>query len=253
MKLPKLKTRTKIVLTFLYALLVFSLLPPITAFFSTVFVIFVAFRIDPKILGVVAIVLLLSIPALQYFEQNDRAEEVAVYVYFLLVTIVVLQILNAKDESSGEWIGNRRSAQKKKIDPIVIPERITYTKGGVTYAKKMTIPQRGQVETPVVKEIKSKIIRDIEKEEYIPPHRLAEHQATPVDDDGIPLRLSLPERLKLLSEKKRAGLQAVKPTLEDLNKLKVESEKLKAQRESYREIRTRYPVSDTKAIQNDWD
>jgi hypothetical protein len=249
MKLPKLKTRTKIVLTFLYALLVFSFLPPMTAFFSTVFVIFVAFRIDPRILGVVAIILLFSIPALQYFDQNEHAEEVAVYVYFLLVTIVVLQILHAKDESGGEWIGSRKNKQKKKIDPIVIPERITYTKGGVTYVKKISTGRPAQQEPPVVKEIKSKVIRDIEKEEYIPPHRLAEHTTAPVDAQGIPLHLSLPERLKLLSEKKRSELRSVKPSIEDLNTLKVESEKLKADRE----MRTHNPVSDTKAIRNDWD
>jgi hypothetical protein len=55
--------------------------------------------------------------------------------------------------------------------------------------------------------------------------------------------------LKLLSEKKRSELRSVKPSIEDLNTLKVESEKLKADRE----MRTHNPVSDTKAIRNDWD
>lgn len=246
-RLPRVKTRTKVFIVLFGIFLLWTLTPPVPAFFVSLFLLFVSFRIDPKILGAVAILLLVSIPLLQYFEMNDRAEEVAVYVYFLLVTIVVLQILSTRKENTGEWIGQDKSPAKKKVDPIVVPERITYTKGGVTYVKK-TEPKR-PTHPHVVKEVKSQIIRDIEKNERIPPHRLAEKDEMPNDDNGIPLHLSLPERLKALSEMKRAQLQTVKPTLEDLNKLKVESDKLQADRE----MRTRNPRSDTKAIQNDWD
>ena len=64
-----------------------------TAFFFVVFAAFLLFKIDAKYTGQAAIVCLIFIPLLQLWHREAQAEQVVVYVYFLLVITVVLQIV----------------------------------------------------------------------------------------------------------------------------------------------------------------
>ena len=64
-----------------------------------VFTFFLLFKIDSKYTGQAAIACLIVIPLLQLWHREAQAEQVAVYVYFLLVITVVLQIISLARES----------------------------------------------------------------------------------------------------------------------------------------------------------
>jgi glycerol-3-phosphate acyltransferase PlsY len=81
-------------------------------FFLALFFIFWVFRFDTKYLGYVAITLLVSIPALQYFKHDSWAEQIAVYVYFLLCIIVAIQIIDF--QKSDENIENKITGELEK-------------------------------------------------------------------------------------------------------------------------------------------
>lgn len=66
---------------------------PTTAFFWSVFLLWATWRLDARIIGAVALAFLVTIPALLYIGQDIRAEQLAVYVYFLLAITVVLEII----------------------------------------------------------------------------------------------------------------------------------------------------------------
>ncbi|MDO8492284.1 MAG: hypothetical protein Q7S34_01425 [bacterium] len=78
----------------------------VTAFFWTIFLVWWAFRLDSRILGWIAIAFLVLIPVTQYFDADERAEQIAVYVYFLLVIVVTLQIIEFRREGKGETLVN---------------------------------------------------------------------------------------------------------------------------------------------------
>lgn len=72
------------------------------AFLWTVFLLWWAFRLDARILGGIAIAFLVAIPIAQSFGADAKAEQLAVYVYFLMVMVVTLQIIEYRRESRGE-------------------------------------------------------------------------------------------------------------------------------------------------------
>lgn len=65
-----------------------------TAFFWTIFLVWAAWRLDARYVGAAAIVLLIVIPILLSTPYDWLAEQVAVYVYFLLVITVALQTID---------------------------------------------------------------------------------------------------------------------------------------------------------------
>lgn len=68
--------------------------PPETALLWSVFLIWLTFRLDERILGGIAILFLICIPVLLALGHDARAEQMAVYVFFLLCMTVALQIFN---------------------------------------------------------------------------------------------------------------------------------------------------------------
>jgi hypothetical protein len=75
---------------------------PETAFLWTVFLAWWAFRFDSRILAGVAMAFLVGTAVASAFHADARAEQLAVYVYFLLVMVAALQILEYRREGGGE-------------------------------------------------------------------------------------------------------------------------------------------------------
>lgn len=98
--LPHFTKRTKILIS-LFGLPLMLILP-VGWFFVALFVYFYVLQIDTKYLGMLAIALLISIPIFQYVHLDDRAEQMAVYVYYLLCGIVAIQILSPSDHNDTE-------------------------------------------------------------------------------------------------------------------------------------------------------
>ncbi|MBU4216806.1 hypothetical protein L6270_03190 [Candidatus Parcubacteria bacterium] len=72
------------------------------------FLLFLVYQWDNRAIAFVAIILLAACPFLIYFKKNDWAELVAIYAYYFLVIMVVLQIVEYKLEQ-------RRANMLKKI------------------------------------------------------------------------------------------------------------------------------------------
>lgn len=60
------------------------------------FLAFALYDWDNRVIGVMALIFLVSCPFLLSFEQDALAEQMAVYAYFFLVMTVVLQIIEYK-------------------------------------------------------------------------------------------------------------------------------------------------------------
>lgn len=91
--------------------LLFLLIPFTGAFFTSIFLAWLVFRLDSRIIAGVAIVFLVCIPILLSMGLETRAEEIAVYVYFLLVITVVLQIaeyIRDRKVSPGNMSGKKQ-------------------------------------------------------------------------------------------------------------------------------------------------
>ncbi len=65
-----------------------------TAFFWTIFLIWAAWRLDARWVGIVALMLLIVLPILLALGQDVWAELLAVYVYFLMTITVALQAID---------------------------------------------------------------------------------------------------------------------------------------------------------------
>ncbi len=82
---------------YLFALLFLASLwffaPSISTFFISIGVVWWLLRIDARILAGVGILFLASIPVLLLLNQNLRAEQLATYVFALMVIVLVLQII----------------------------------------------------------------------------------------------------------------------------------------------------------------
>ncbi len=90
-----------------FAASLWNVVAPTTAFFWTVFLVWWVFRLDSRIIGGVALAFLTSIPILLSLQMDVKAEQFAVYVYFLLAMTVVLQILEFRREKPREiWQGS---------------------------------------------------------------------------------------------------------------------------------------------------
>lgn len=72
----------------------------VSALLWALFLAFLIYRWDNRILGAMAILLLVACPILLALSQQAWAEQVAVWAYFLLVMTVVLQIVEFKRESN---------------------------------------------------------------------------------------------------------------------------------------------------------
>jgi hypothetical protein len=93
----------------------FLFAPFTTAFFITIFLIWLVFQLDSRIIASVAIVFLICIPFLLTFGQDARAEQIAVYAYFLLAITVALQIVEFKRE------GIRKQKAESVPKPATVP------------------------------------------------------------------------------------------------------------------------------------
>ena len=94
------------------------LVPPITAFFWTLFLVWAVFKLDSRVIGTGALTLLIMIPlALSTVMYEWIAEQLAVYVFYLLCITVALQILELRRGSdTNEDIPLPPS---KKVTPLV--------------------------------------------------------------------------------------------------------------------------------------
>lgn len=90
--------------TILIVVLLWMIVSPITAFFWTLFLIFAAFKLDSRIIGIGAITLLIIIPIALSTELYEwMAEQLAVYVFYLLCITVAVQMLELyRDGDAGE-------------------------------------------------------------------------------------------------------------------------------------------------------
>lgn len=81
-------------ITAFVVLMLWLLVSPVTAFFWSLFLIWAVFKLDSRIIGFGAITLLVIIPIVLSTDLYEwRAEQLAVYVYYLLCITVTLQIL----------------------------------------------------------------------------------------------------------------------------------------------------------------
>ena len=74
----------------------FLFIPFITAFLISLFLVWLVFHFDSRIVAGVAIAFLVTIPILLSLGQDGQAEQIAVYAYFLLAITVALQIIEFK-------------------------------------------------------------------------------------------------------------------------------------------------------------
>ncbi len=74
--------------------------PGVYTFFISVLIVWAAFRLDSRMVAGSALALLVLIPVLLATDNQDKAEQFAVYVFFLLSITVVLQILETLREPS---------------------------------------------------------------------------------------------------------------------------------------------------------
>ena len=83
--------------TMLVVILLWTLVSPVIAFFWTLFLLAITFRLDSKMFGVGALILLILIPITQLKEEWSLvSEQLAIYVFYLLCIVVVLQLLEIK-------------------------------------------------------------------------------------------------------------------------------------------------------------
>ena len=74
------------------SVILFTTLPAAVALGLLVFVVFTAYNLSSKYLSILSLVFLSSIPILLYFGYEGIGEEFAVYVYFLLIIVVALEL-----------------------------------------------------------------------------------------------------------------------------------------------------------------
>lgn len=79
------------------------------------FLTFLFYRFDSRVIGVLAILSLITCPILLSLEMQAEAEQMAVYAYFFLVMTVVLQIVEFKRDE--------RSEPREKEKTISLPKR----------------------------------------------------------------------------------------------------------------------------------
>lgn len=102
---------------------------PITAFFWSLFLVWVVFQLDSRIIGVGALTLLVVIPIVLSTDLYEyMAEQLAVYVFFLLCITVALQILEL-----------RRDDSVPKIEQIHLPKN-TKAKQKINRSHDITLP-----------------------------------------------------------------------------------------------------------------
>jgi hypothetical protein len=82
------------------------------AFLLTIFLAWLVFRMDPRYLAGAAIVLLLAIPILLSQDLEPQAEQTAVYAFFLLCMVVVLQLT--------EYVRSQRTEKAVPTVPVRI-------------------------------------------------------------------------------------------------------------------------------------
>jgi len=105
--------------TICIVLLLWFLFSPVTAFFWTLFLIWAVFRLDARIIGVGALTLLIMIPitlSLPLYEW--MAEQLAVYVFYLLSITVALQMIEL-------WRNPEKGDEKNKFPRSFLPKSLT--------------------------------------------------------------------------------------------------------------------------------
>jgi len=112
-------------------LLLWFLVSPTTAFFWTIFLVWWAFRLDARIVGGVALAFLVCIPIFLFLHMEERAEQFAVYVYFLLIITVALQII--------EYWRDQRYVLSPKLTPPPL-HGVVKISPPVTFESPMPMP-----------------------------------------------------------------------------------------------------------------
>jgi peptidoglycan/LPS O-acetylase OafA/YrhL len=93
------------------------------AFFIALLFLFLLLEIDSRILIFFALLFLLSCPFLLFFEQEFRAEQMAIYAYYLLFIGTVLALIESRRES-------KQDAVKQKVKKIRVAKRRVYEETG---------------------------------------------------------------------------------------------------------------------------
>lgn len=104
--------------TMLVVILLWALVSPVTAFFWTLFLLAVTFRLDSQMFGIGALILLILIPITQLKEEwSPASEQLAVYVFYLLCIVVVLQLLEIKRKPDTTREPSLVSEPELRTDP----------------------------------------------------------------------------------------------------------------------------------------
>ena len=74
------------------SVILFAFLPASLALGLLIFIVFTAYNLSSKYLSILSLALLSAIPILLYFGYEGISEEFAVYVYFLLIVVVALEL-----------------------------------------------------------------------------------------------------------------------------------------------------------------
>jgi hypothetical protein len=109
--------------TLLIAALMWLFLPWAYALFLTITMVWVAFRLDSRIIGGVALAFLLAIPALLLFGWQAQAETIAVYVFALLCITVLLQLVEFATQSKE---APARPLALTDVQPKITPYQVRY-------------------------------------------------------------------------------------------------------------------------------
>ena len=143
-------------------LLLWLLVSPTTAFFWTLFIVWAVFRLDSRMIGIGALVLLVLIPITLSFKRFEgMSEQLAIYVFFLFCITVALQILELRHEP--------KERQAKPFTTGRETEVVTMVSAKSRFQLPMQLPRRAprtpkpQETTPAVSAPPISVIKPVKK------------------------------------------------------------------------------------------
>jgi hypothetical protein len=107
------------------------LMSPLYAVFLTVFFVWLALGLDPRIVGGVALLFLVAIPPLLYLGQQAQAEQLANFAFILLSMTVLLQIFELMAVPQLRAYPQYRNRIGSDIRPRFIPYHVLWERARV--------------------------------------------------------------------------------------------------------------------------
>ena len=103
------------------SVILFSTLPTPVALGALIFVVFTAYNLSSKYLSILSLVFLSSIPILLYFGYEGIGEELAVYVYFLLILVVSLELKSYLVENLVKFKPQEPNPSSSESESFFVP------------------------------------------------------------------------------------------------------------------------------------